>query len=65
MAGLRAEKFLPCRNLAIDRYDSFYILICSAFELKMFYEGGVRKQTDSQAAQVKTFSAFKPAIVDY
>jgi len=43
MAGLRAEKSLQCRNLAIDRYDLFCIIICSAFELIMFYKGGAGK----------------------
>ena len=43
MAGMRAEKSLQCRNLAIDRYDSFYIKICSAFDLIIFYKGGAGK----------------------
>jgi hypothetical protein len=43
MSGMRAEKSLQCRNLAIDRYDSFYVIICSAFELLMFYKGGAGK----------------------
>ena len=43
MTGLRAEKPLQCRNLAIDRYDLFYLIIYSVFELLMFYKGGAGK----------------------
>jgi hypothetical protein len=43
MSGLRAEKSLQCRKLAIDRYDLLYIILCGAFELIMFYKGGAGK----------------------
>jgi hypothetical protein len=43
MSGLRAEKPLQCRNLAIDRYDLFYLIIYSVFDLLMIYKGGAGK----------------------
>ena len=43
MTGLRAEKPLQCRNLAIDRYELIYLIIYSEFELLMFYKGGAGK----------------------
>jgi hypothetical protein len=55
MSGLRAEKPLQYRNLAIDRYGLFYLIRYGVFELLMFYKGGVRKQTDSPSITGKDF----------
>jgi hypothetical protein len=63
MAGLRTEKPLQCRNLAINRYDLLYIIICSAFVLLMSYKGGVRTQADSPGRTGKDFFISQPCHV--
>jgi len=43
MSGLRTEKPLQCRNLAMDRDDLLYQILRSACKLIMSYKGGAGK----------------------